>query len=285
VTGRYGNVRGFVAVALAACGGPVAKPVVANRGTLDHAVRSPDACPTPTLSGWEHAVWPSCPALPFRYDFDVCNGGPCPQPCRVEVDEPKRANRVTASATYDTRGRLTAMSPLAGEYVFNMRCTYDGDRMTSCGGDLLAYDEHGRIAMVTEPSLEKSGFGPRSYAYDEHGHIRTMTIATQDEEAHRIDYRYDDRGRLIALDYQGSGVHEHTSYRYGNDGRLAETDNGYVTFHYGYDASGRVVSVKSDRGDVALSYDHHGRLVREATREDPAERPRIHTYVYDCPLR
>jgi YD repeat-containing protein len=276
------SVRCLVAVALAACGLSVAKPVVANRGRSDNAVRSPTACPTPTLSGWEHEVWPACPTLPFRYDFDVCNGGPCPQPCRVEVDEPKRANRTTANATYDTRGRLTAMTPLAGEYVYNMRCTYDGDRMTACGGDLLTYDEHGRITVVTEPSLKPSGFGPRSYAYDERGRVRSMTIAKQDDDDHRYDYHYDDRGRLIALDYQGSGIHEHTSYRYGTDGRLAETDNGYVTFHYGYDVRGRVVSVKDDRGEVALTYDDRGRLVREVTREDPAEPPRIHSYVYDC---
>lgn len=268
--------------ALAACSAANVAPVVANHARSDDAARPQEACPDRTFSGWEHEIWPACPALPFRYDFDVCNGAACPQPCRVDVErhEPNRPVRTSAEVTYDARGRLTVMTPLAGEYVDETRCTYDGDLMTACGGGLIAYDERRRITLVTDPS--ESQYGPHAFAYDEHGRVRSATIARRDEDDDRLDYRYDDRGRLIGFDYQSSGIHEHTSYRYGNDGRLAETDNGYVTFRYGYDARGRVVSVMDGRGEVALTYDARGRLVREVTRDDPAEPPRIHTYVYDC---
>jgi YD repeat-containing protein len=278
------GVRGFVAVTLAACGLNVAKPVVANRASSHDTAGPRAACPTQTLFGWEHEVWPACPTLPFRYDFDVCNGEPCPQPCRVEVEahEADRPVQAAADATYDTRGRLTAMTPLAGEYIDNARCTYDGDRMTGCGGAVLAYDEHGRVTMVTEAPLEEYGFGPQAYAYDEHGRVRSMTIAKRDEDAYRYDYRYDDRGRVIRVDSLESGIHQHSSYRYGSDGRLVESENDFVTFHYSYDPRGRVVSVKDGRGEVALSYDDRGRLVREVTRDGPADPLRIHTYVYDC---
>lgn len=277
------SANGFVVVTLAACGASSAvEPVVANHVSAGDTTRPRDACPDRTLFGWEHAVWPACPALPFRYDFDVCNGRACPQPCRVEIEahERDRPARTSAAASYDARGRLSVMSPLAGEFVDETRCTYDRDHVTSCGGELVAYDEQGRITLVTDPT-EKS-FGPRAYAYDERGRVRSMTITKPSDDDDRVDYHYDDSGRLVGFDSLESAIHDHTSYHYGADGRLAETDNGYVTIRYGYDARGRVVSAMNGRGVVNLTYDDRDRLVREVSQDDPAEPPRIHTYVYDC---
>jgi len=269
-------------IALAACGAPSApNAVVANRAT-DDAPRPQGACPSGTLFGWEHEVWPACPPLPFRYDFDVCNGRACPHPCRVEIEahEPNRPVKTSADASYDERGRLVALGPLAGEFVDGARCTYDGDRMTGCGGELLAYDARGRISVVTHPNDKL--FGPRTYTYDERGRIRSSVITRPGDTDERSDYHYDDRGRLSGYDYEASGIHEQTSYRYGSDGRLAQTDNGYVTFDYHYDARGRIARVNDGRGQVDLTYDARDRLVRVVALDDPAEQPRIHTYIYDC---
>jgi YD repeat-containing protein len=276
------TLRIGVALAVASCGAPMVEPVVTNRGRPAAAPPARDACPSGTLDGWQHAMWPACPALPFRYDIDVCNGGPCPQPCRVEIDTkmPDRPGHASADVTYDARGRMIAMTPLAGEYVDDSHCTYDGDRMTACGSDHLRYDEHGRIVSVVDPT--DTLYGPRVFTYDNHGHVRAQVISRPHDDPDRTDFRYDPSGRLIGLDYFASGIHDHTSYRYGTDNRLVATDNGYATLRYSYDARGRIARKNDGRGEVTFTYDDRDRLVREVNVGDPREPPIIHTYVYDC---
>jgi RHS repeat-associated protein len=98
-----------------------------------------------------------------------------------------------------------------------------------------AYDYLGRVTTETN-TLNKS----RHFSYDANGNLTDRI----DRDNREIQYVYDDLGRNTAenwLNGQGSIIHT-ISFGYDLAGRLTDASDPSATYHYSYDALGRVLS-------------------------------------------
>jgi YD repeat-containing protein len=178
----------------------------------------------------------------------------------------------------DVRGRwIETVADGSNMVPYQLRCTYDGDRLAACtratfaGEVAIAFrrDGSGRLVGVDD------GDSHTAIAYGEHA----TTIAHGDG---RTELRYDANGRLAAV-RDGDDV---TTFRYDAAGRLVTRDATHATT-YRYDASGRFVRAlfvadqPPGSGDLAVSYDAHGRIARVVSSD--TDQISTTTYGYDCP--
>ena len=125
------------------------------------------------------------------------------------------------------------------------------------------YDRFNRIIAIEHKNASGKVISSQSYAYDVSGN----RSEAQDEQGHKVIFRYDSEGRLI--DEQGPSWEK--TYVYGLAGnRSSMTDNSGST-SYRYDLAGRLIQA----GETSFIYDADGNLV---SRRDKSGETR---FVYD----
>jgi len=220
----------------------------------------------------------------------------------------------TTSATYDAAGNKTSSTDAAGKRT---SWTYDEkDQLTgtldAAGGTAAAvYDANGNRTSTTDPNghvttrgydalgrvtSETDALGrSRSNTYDGNGNV----VTSMDAKGQRTTYTYDALDRLITVSYaDGTTV----STTHDAAGQKTSVTDAAGTWHYRYDATGRVLSTTDPSGRVTMcAYDLGGHRVRlvypsgaaAVSRYDAAGRlwtvtdwsSKITTYTYDAASR
>lgn len=170
----------------------------------------------------------------------------------------KTLDGVRFESDYDEVGRRTSAADTRGtvnyQYDENGRLV----RVTEPNGDFVGYDYDpaGRITAIETPS------GTVTHAYDEFGRLSQLTDRDGDETV----YEYDVLNRLVRTASATMIVERSYDVRH----RVTRIDHLSIggtlleRFDYGYDLSGKVLSVVSLNGDtVSFEYDGAGRLIRE----------------------
>jgi len=121
------------------------------------------------------------------------------------------------------------------------------------------YDDAGQLAAVTSPASQRF-----TYTYDAAGNLRTATDAIGNATASAGDgvvtYGYDERNRLVAIDYTDGTA----AVRYGydaDDNRTFMTD-GAGRADYAYDPSSRLTSVARGTERYGYAYDPAGNVTQ-----------------------
>ena len=158
--------------------------------------------------------------------------------------------------THDAAGRVTSIT-----YPGGSRETLERDARglvtssTNRRGQTILYDRNGR-GQLTKKTLPDGT--TVDYTYDAAGRLATVT-----EAGGTTRLTWDARGFLSEILYPGGKW-----FRYEMDGvgrtTRRSSDDGYV-LDWEYDASGRIVRVTRNGGDLVVfyAYDAHGRLSRE----------------------
>jgi len=197
------------------------------------------------------------------------------------------------SYTYDSPGRVTAVSSPRGQITYaydsagrrasmtlpgNRTVTYDYNArgllssLTDWQGRVTSfdYDSDGNRTKITRPNGVES-----TYAYDSAGRVTSITHTkgattlasfayTYDDAGRRTSvttpegtesYTYDELGRLTQVSYPGGPTVSYTYDAAGN--RRTETRGGDTT-NYDYDAAGQLVTV----GSKSYTYDANGNLTQ-----------------------
>ena len=160
-----------------------------------------------------------------------------------------RGNTITY--TYDKLDRITKVD-YSDAGTTDVTFTYDDNgqiltRTDASGVSTYTYDDLGN----TLTTVNTAGGGTNTYTYDKAGNIASQT------DAHgTTNYHYDDALQLDYMIYPQGGSTSQMSFAYDSDGRRTDTwlksnaTNTTWSAHTRttYDASGRVSTVKSDRG-------------------------------------
>ena len=198
------------------------------------------------------------------------------------VVETKNGNGITTTFTYDTLGRLEKQTSSNGSVV---EFEYDvlGRRTVMrdyTGTTLYGWDDLDRLVSVTT----KGSFGELTlkYEYDLAGRKTAMVYPSGE----RIEYRYDNSGRLIIVE----NVTRKLQFKYEYDadtGLLARLirPNKIETL-FAYDGMGRVTNIchQTTGGSLEANYgyilDAAGKATEFHTKE-PGNIHRVERYSYD----
>jgi len=160
-----------------------------------------------------------------------------------------RGNTITYN--YDNLDRITKVD-YSDAGTTDVTFTYDDNgqiltRTDASGTSTYTHDDLGH----TLTTVNTAGGGTNTYTYDKAGNIASQT------DAHgTTNYHYDDALQLEYMIYPQGGGQSQMSFAYDNEGRRTDTwlkSNGTNTTWSAhtrttYDASGRVATVKSERG-------------------------------------
>ena len=141
-----------------------------------------------------------------------------------EIDE-----ETIISYTYDARGRLVGLEDAnAGKFEF-------------------LYDKINQLTMIKYPNEAKL-----FYEYDSKGQLTHQRVEREAAVLFKIDYRYDERGRLIEV-CSGKTVYR---YQFNSEDELVCVWTDETPEMYYYDAVGNLLS----RGSMEVKYDESRRL-------------------------
>jgi len=233
------------------------------------------------------------------------------------------ARGVTRTYSYNNRGLVTGVSATGSGYdPISMSYGYDAaanrTSMTDATGSVsYQYDQLSRLQYETRQFTgtgAPSGSYTLSYEHNPAGELKAIT----DPTGSRVDYGFDDTGRLTSVtgsgansaptyasnfvyrawgaikDFDlGNGVHQHLNF----NSRLQNTSLalsnvasvGTMNWSYDYYADGklsRVTDSAAPNFDRFFDYDHEGRLANAVTGSEarggtPADGPFKQTYGYD----
>lgn len=116
------------------------------------------------------------------------------------------------------------------------------------------YDEQGRIACSIDPAGKVTNY---SYTSDSDGLVKSITLTPPDGSP--VTWQFDNEGQFAEMmDGEGKVV-----YRYDDSGRLTAVERvGTSPIHYSYDASGRLAELLvGDFYRIAWTYDFLGRII------------------------
>ena len=154
------------------------------------------------------------------------------------------ANGGTAAASYDGRGRLTALTDSLGnvtEYSYDKNGNLLSERLADGSETRYTYDVCGRVSSVT------SGGETVSYTYDAAGNLLTETGPEG-----TASYAYDSMGRVTEWTEADGTL---TKYRYDLAGRLVEkTDMDGVVSSYEWDGCGNLLLYTDTAGGYTAYY-------------------------------
>jgi YD repeat-containing protein len=256
-----------------------------------------EACPDAVTFGvsanlWNHELFPGCQPAPF-HTYGVACSTACPMPCR----ERTRSDDFTSESTFTYRdGGIAAVEHiihgLTGEYRRTERCTYQAGKLASCvdidGNPVtLVRDASGRISEIRYEEHNKL-----AVTYDPRGRVSVLDFTNEPGTYLRhVELTWDDTGGLRserATRSGGSGretapTTRTIDYRYDDRGRLVHITMGEQTIAYS-DATGMVQSTRQTYFDgrdkktaiTTFEYDAHGRPTRIADAEVVRE------YDYEC---
>jgi YD repeat-containing protein len=202
--------------------------------TTSHAL---EACPDAVTSGvtaklWNHELFPGCQPAQFDTYGVVCSAA-CPMPCR----ERRRGEDFTSETTFTYRdGGVVAIESIihqfAQEQRWTERCTYRDGKLASCvdvygkpvtlvrdaSGRIsevrygenyklaVTYDPRGRVSVLDFTNEPGTYLRHVELVWDDTGSLRSERTTTSGGSGRvtapttrTIDYRYDDRGRLVHI--------------------------------------------------------------------------------------
>jgi YD repeat-containing protein len=164
----------------------------------------------------------------------------------------------SVSAAYTNDFRVGSLSVNGNLLAFFF---YDQDGLLTNAGDLtITRDaQNGRI--------DSTALGPiaTTETYDAFGQWATRTARADTAELYRAEYTRDALGRITGLLEVVEGDTTEFAYAYDDAGRLIEVEtNGSVTATYEYDDNGNRLSVTRPGGTETGTYDDQDRLLSYA---------------------
>ena len=266
-------------------GAPATKvPVQAPCPSLDDSWWTYDHV---TFAPWTHELFPGCSPAPFAFDFSVCNGT-CPRPCAQAYDLAEHTRHATYRYDQDGNWIETTSENDPYRFMDPGSCTYRDGRIATCnvdsGGGIATWTivrgGNGRIVALVDPHGSTT-----AVHWSPDGSVVTMIDKGTDV---RTELRYDARKRLVSEQYgdmktvwtygddgrvrRRDDDEGHTTYAYDDRGRLIAVD-----FHG--DPSSYMFH--GEHTHEALDYDAADRLVRE-TYADNFAKGSSRTYDYRC---
>ncbi len=212
------------------------------------------------------------------------------------------ATGITTSYTYDVRFRtteVTAQKDGEGNPSSTVKYTYDSfDQLTvieSAGVFyVFTYQKCGRLLSVAVGDSVATAvpLSTDEYAPNEGGVYVDKLARSVYGNGHFVEYTYDDRDRVVALQYEEEDA-PHYTFSYDKEGNLVsqtsfeteidpetnEPKRVATTVRYQYDLSNRLMRVQS--GNYALTYEYADDNTLTAVKECVGNETVTQSYVYN----
>jgi RHS repeat-associated protein len=142
-----------------------------------------------------------------------------------ELDRPIETGEYAGSTSFSSADPDTDTFPTSGNEA-NIQYYYDGDQAYS--GSLTPQNMQGRISKVSyrDLSVSTTTWGHTYYSYNSLGLVEWVVQDLPGLSVKKIDYDYDELGRLTQMDYQAgvSGEEFYQRYTYDALGRMEKVE-------------------------------------------------------------
>jgi len=169
------------------------------------------------------------------------------------VQYPEDTEATRTNYTYDSMYRLSGAAATTDTgKAMGVGYTYSNDLLSTVTTPSTTYSFHyGSFGLASSVKIGTRTLASYSYTADRNFYLSALDYGNED----RVQYSYDDRGRVLSATYEdGDTVH----YSYDNSGTLATvTDSASgIKATYGYDYVGRLSVYEEQGGDNSLTLDY-----------------------------